>query len=68
MTAKGCGCCHTCKGPLRRVLDNAEWCDTCQTYRRYRSHGWGRLGSPGDCPPRLSRRPENINRKQPTLY
>lgn len=40
--AKGrnCGNCHTCGQPLRIVLDGEEWCDTCGTYRRYKSHGW----------------------------
>jgi len=34
-----CGHCHTCGTRLRSVLDGEEWCPTCQTYRRYRSHG-----------------------------
>lgn len=35
-----CGRCHTCGTPLCKVLDGEEWCLTCETYRRYRSHGW----------------------------
>lgn len=35
-----CGHCHTCGTKLREVLDGEEWCPVCQTYRRYRSHGW----------------------------
>jgi len=35
-----CNKCHTCGNKLRTVLDGEEWCDTCQTYRRYASHGW----------------------------
>jgi len=35
-----CGKCHTCGTELRKVLDGEEWCPKCETYRRYRSHGW----------------------------
>jgi len=35
-----CGRCHECGAKLRNVLDGEEWCPTCQSYRRYRSHGW----------------------------
>lgn len=35
-----CGHCHSCGGPLRRVLDGEEWCDACGAYRRYLSHGF----------------------------
>ncbi len=40
MNCNNCHRCHTCGSPLRNVLDGEEWCDTCHTYRRYRSHGW----------------------------
>jgi len=56
LSAFGCGRCHTCGEPLRLVLDGEEWCDDCQTYRRYRSHGWGGFGLPGCCPDNLGRR------------
>jgi len=36
-----CGRCHDCGTRLRRVLDGEEWCDRCETYHRYQSHGWG---------------------------
>ena len=38
-----CKSCHTCGTTVRIVLDGEEWCDTCQTYRRPASHGWGRF-------------------------
>lgn len=51
-----CGHCHTCGTPLRTVLDGEEWCATCQAYRRYPSHGWGRSACTDrddrGCPPR----------------
>ena len=40
MTRRNCGHCHECGNPLRIVCDGEEWCDTCQAYRRYASHGW----------------------------
>jgi hypothetical protein len=46
----GCGKCHECGGELITVLDGEEWCDICQTYRRYRSHGWGGLAESSPCP------------------
>lgn len=39
-----CKHCHSCGTKLRIVLDGEEWCDVCQTYRRYKSHGWGSAG------------------------
>jgi len=48
--AVNCGHCHTCGGPLRKVLDGEEWCDNCETYRRYVSHGWG-AGTPAERAP-----------------
>ncbi len=55
-----CGRCHTCGTLLQILLDGEEWCQTCQTYRRYPSHGWSRgacsdagdPGCPGDPRPR----------------
>ena len=41
-----CGRCHTCGTKLDSVLDGEEWCEKCQTYRRYQSHGW--TPCPGD--------------------
>ena len=38
-----CKSCHTCGTAVRVVLDGEEWCDTCQTYQRPASHGWGRF-------------------------
>jgi uncharacterized Zn finger protein (UPF0148 family) len=38
-----CGRCHTCGTVLHSVLDGEEWCPRCQTYRRYRSHGWATM-------------------------
>lgn len=35
-----CFHCHECGHPLKKVLDGEEWCPVCQSYRRYRSHGW----------------------------
>lgn len=32
--------CLTCGHQLRTVLDGEQWCDHCQTYRRYRRDGW----------------------------
>ena len=49
-----CGKCHDCGASLRSVLDGEEWCDTCQAYRRYRSHGWGSGGDDSPCPSILS--------------
>lgn len=37
-----CGRCHTCGGPIRKVLDGEEWCDRCARYQRPASHGWAR--------------------------
>ena len=45
-----CGRCHHCGGRLRLVLDGEQWCSACQTYRRYRSHGWGASGVASPCP------------------
>lgn len=39
-----CNRCHTCGEELTRVLDGEEWCQNCQTYRRYQSHGWSEGG------------------------
>lgn len=50
MEKRNCNHCHTCGGKMRRVLDGEEWCDTCQTYRRYESHGWGSRGEDNPCP------------------
>lgn len=52
---RNCGRCHTCGTPLRLVLDGEEWCETCEVYRRYRSHGWARAAAESaeeQCPPR----------------
>jgi len=46
---RNCGRCHECGGPLRTVLDGEEWCGNCQSYRRYRTHGWGSSGDAGHC-------------------
>ena len=52
--AGACGKCHTCGTALRFVLDGEEWCPTCGTYRRYRSHGWvGPDAEHSPCPPLL---------------
>jgi hypothetical protein len=57
-----CGRCHTCGSKLRKVLDGEEWCDTCQAYRRYKSHGWGAAGSgERECP---DWSPENAYRRE----
>ncbi len=40
MKKTNCGLCHECGFPLKKVVDGEEWCQTCQTYRRYRSHGF----------------------------
>ena len=40
-----CGRCHQCGADLRIVQDGEEWCSVCQTYRRYRSHGWSAAAS-----------------------
>lgn len=45
----GCGNCHQCGEGLRTVLDGEEWCEKCQTYRRYHSHGWGGSGENSPC-------------------
>jgi hypothetical protein len=39
MQAK-CSHCHECGTRLKQVLDGEEWCPTCSSFRRYRSHGW----------------------------
>lgn len=39
---RNCGLCHTCGEPLKLCLDGEEWCERCQAYRRYPSHGWSR--------------------------
>ncbi len=50
-----CQRCHQCGTRLRLVLDGEEWCPTCQTFRRYRSHGWSRgagtASEQAPCPP-----------------
>ena len=45
-----CGHCHTCRQPLYAVQDGEQWCPTCETYRRYWSHGWGASGEGPGCP------------------
>lgn len=35
-----CGRCHKCGTKLLSVLDGEEWCPKCNTYRRYKTHGW----------------------------
>jgi hypothetical protein len=47
---RNCGRCHTCGTVLRVVLDGEEWCPYCQTYRRYRAHGWATMSDVGCCP------------------
>lgn len=54
-----CGKCHACGTELRMVLDGEEWCPECETYRRYRSHGWAvgaRESGNLACPPLSSQR------------
>jgi hypothetical protein len=50
--AMNCGRCHECDTPLAVVLDGEEWCRSCETYRRYASHGWVSppLGDDSPCP------------------
>lgn len=48
-----CWHCHTCGTQLRSVLDGEEYCKTCDTYQRYRSHGWAH-GENSPCPARLT--------------
>ena len=49
--AQNCGRCHTCGTVLKIVLDGEEWCPRCQTFRRYRSHGWAAgYGDLDPCP------------------
>lgn len=38
-----CGQCHTCGDALREALDGEEWCPTCETWRRYESHGFSEI-------------------------
>jgi hypothetical protein len=55
-TMKNCGRCHTCGEELVQVLDGEVWCSNCQTYRRYRSHGWGEAGEADagfECPEQI---------------
>lgn len=40
-----CGKCHTCGSNLYRCLDGEEWCQNCERYRYYPSHGWRRAYS-----------------------
>lgn len=54
-----CGHCHTCGEKLRRVLDGEEWCDHCNAYRRYRSHGWDSKDD-STCPRDKIETPESI--------
>jgi hypothetical protein len=61
---KNCGRCHTCGEELVQVpwpvgqdgLDGEAWCSACQTYRHYRSHGWGEAGEADagfECPEQI---------------
>jgi hypothetical protein len=46
-----CKNCHSCGNELKSVLDGEEWCNFCEQYRRYSSHGWGASGIESPCLP-----------------
>lgn len=35
-----CTLCHTCRGPIQRVLHDVEYCQSCRHYQRPLTHGY----------------------------
>jgi hypothetical protein len=58
-----CRKCHTCGAKLQTVLDGEEWCNACQQYRRYYSHGWSHANcdkNSDSCPANDKEKERNI--------